>query len=224
MTRHPRDPVVGSLFDGIGQPELERAAEILSGCPTIEVDAGEPYFRSSFDPGALLVVRDGFVVVRAKPAGTGRTVITCEAGAGRIVLRPAVDEILVGLVPSRLTTVSEAARERLLALPQVAGVLFAQIARTLALKQETIGNFGNTRHLERVRQKLLQLGRSYGRVGQGGIRIDFPVSHVVLAEMVGSSRETVTRAVDELQRSGFVSRRGHTYRLLVSPERLAWEV
>jgi DNA-binding IclR family transcriptional regulator len=38
--------------------------------------------------------------------------------------------------------------------------------------------------------------------------------------MIGSSRETVTRALDELQRSGFVDRRGHTYRLLVRPEHL----
>jgi biotin operon repressor len=55
-------------------------------------------------------------------------------------------------------------------------------------------------------------------VGADGIRIDFPVSHTVLAAMIGSSRETVTRAVDELQRTGFVARRGHTYRLLVSPD------
>jgi CRP/FNR family transcriptional regulator len=69
-----------------------------------------------------------------------------------------------------------------------------------------------------VRRKLLQLGRAYGRVSREGVRIDFPVSHVVLAEMIGSSRETVTRALDELQRTGFVERSGHTYRLLVSPE------
>jgi CRP-like cAMP-binding protein len=34
--------------------------------------------------------------------------------------------------------------------------------------------------------------------------------------MVGSSRETVTRALDELHRDGFVVRTGSTYRLLVS--------
>jgi CRP-like cAMP-binding protein len=69
-----------------------------------------------------------------------------------------------------------------------------------------------------VRRKLLQLARSYGRVGRDGVRIDFPISHSLLAEMVGSSRETVTRALDELQRAGFVARSGHSYRLLVSPE------
>jgi hypothetical protein len=30
----------------------------------------------------------------------------------------------------------------------------------------------------------------------------------------------VTRALEELQRPGFVARRGHSYRLLVSPEQV----
>src|SRR5262245_46160978 len=55
-----------------------------------------------------------------------------------------------------------------------------------------------------VRRKLLHLAESYGRVVGDGIRIDFPVSHTLLADMIGSSRETVTRALYELQRRGFV--------------------
>ena len=41
-----------------------------------------------------------------------------------------------------------------------------------------------------------------------------------LGEMTGSARETVTRALDELQRQGFVQRRGRTYSVCVSPEEL----
>jgi DNA-binding GntR family transcriptional regulator len=36
--------------------------------------------------------------------------------------------------------------------------------------------------------------------------------------MIGSSRETVTRALDELQRTGFVTRRGSTYFVHAAPE------
>jgi hypothetical protein len=36
--------------------------------------------------------------------------------------------------------------------------------------------------------------------------------------MIGSSRETVTQALDVLQREEFVARRGHTYCLLVAPD------
>jgi DNA-binding GntR family transcriptional regulator len=39
--------------------------------------------------------------------------------------------------------------------------------------------------------------------------------------MVGSARETVTRALEELEEEGFVVRRRRSYRLNVQPERLA---
>ena len=46
-----------------------------------------------------------------------------------------------------------------------------QLAVTLGQKQEAIGNFGSTGHIERVRRKLLRLARNYGRVALDGVRI-----------------------------------------------------
>jgi hypothetical protein len=202
--------------------ELDRAAAILAPCPKFEVAAGEPYFPASFEDLALLVVEDGFVVLRTAPTpGVSRSIITCEAGPAGVLLPPGSKEALFGLVDSRLTGISFEDRDRLLELPGAAHALLEQLTATLSQKQETIGNFADTRHIERVRRKLLQLARNHGRVAHDGIRIDFPVSHTLLAEMIGSSRETVTRAVDELQRAGFVARRGHSYRLLVPPEACA---
>jgi Crp-like helix-turn-helix domain len=197
-----------------------QADEILAGCPVFELAVGEPHFRASFPGAELLAVEEGFVAVRNTPEGLARSIVTCEAGPGRILLPPTADEVLFGLVPSCLIGIDRDSLDRLLALPEAAGELLERVASTLAQKQEALGNFAHTRHVERVRRKLLQLAESYGHVVQDGIRIDFPVSHVLLADMVGSSRETVTRALDELQRSGFVARRGHTYRLLVPPERV----
>jgi CRP-like cAMP-binding protein len=136
------------------------------------------------------------------------------------LLPPTQAEVLFGLVQTRLIAIPQDALDRLLLLPTAARTLFDQVATTLRREQEAIGNFANARHVERVRRKLFQLARSYGRVGRDGIRIEFPVSHTVLAAMIGSSRETVTRALDELQRAGFVARRGHTYRLLISPREM----
>ena len=167
-----------------------------------------------------MLVDEGFSVLRLARLGASRSIIVCEAGPGRVLLPPGEEEVLYGLGPARLIVIPPESLDRLLRLPSVAHRLLDQLAASLGEKQEAIANFVSTKHLERVRRKLLQLARVYGRVGRDGIRIDFPVSHTVLAEMVGSSRETVTRAVDELQRAGFVARRGHTYSLLVSPDAL----
>ena len=209
------------LLAEIAAADRDRAAEILASSATIEVTMGKPHFRQDFANAALLVVEDGFTVVRAAARHLGRSIITCEAGPGRVLLPPADDEMLFGLTDSTLTPISQWALDQLLALPGTAKVLHAELTVALAQKQEAIGNFANTHHIERVRRKLLQLSRNYGRVVRDGIRIDFPISHSVLAEMVGSSRETVTRSIDALQRDGFVARDGHTYRLLVSPDTVA---
>jgi biotin operon repressor len=210
----------GRLLLGGAHPDADRAAEILAGCPTFQLSPGEPHFRTTFLGTRLLAVEQGFVVVRTMPEGLPRSIITCEAGPGRVLLPPTADEVLLGLMASRLIGITAAARDRLLEVPAAALALVELLEIALAQKQEAIGNFAHTRHIERVRRKLLQLAQSYGRVVRGGIRIDFPVSHTLLADMIGSSRETVTRALDELQRSGFVARQGRTYRLLVSPERV----
>ena len=208
------------LLDTIPPPDSDLAAEILACCPTVAVEAGEAYFRTSFARAALLVVEEGLVVVRRCGPGLARPVIACEGAAGTVLLPPSADEVLCGLAVSRLTLITDEARDRLLGLRGAADALLEQVAFTLSCCQESIANFANPRHVERVRLKLLQLARTYGRVSRDGIRIDFPVSHTLLAEMTGSTRETVTRSLDELERAGFAARRGHSYRVLVPPEEM----
>ena len=216
--------VVGArsrLLESVPSPDGEVAAKILAACPTVDVVAGEPYFHSSLPAGALMIVERGFVVLRMAPPRMNRSIITCDAGPGRLVLPPASEEALFALVDSQLTVISPNALDALLALPGAAKTMLEQLAVTLGQKQEAIGNLGSRWHIDRVRRKLLQLAGNYGRVARDGVRIDFPLSHTLLADMVGSSRETVTRSLDELQRVGFVARRGHTYRLLISPDFVA---
>jgi biotin operon repressor len=208
------------LLDPATHPDAELTTDILAACPVFELSAGEPHYRGSFPDIKLLAVERGVVVVRSTPEDFGRSIITCEAGPGEVLLRPTVHEVLLGLIPSRLIGITTEAREQLFDIPSAGLALVESLELALSQKQEALGNFAHRRHIERVRCKLLQLAQSHGRVVRDGIRIDFPVSHTLLADMIGSSRETVTRAFDELQRSGFVARRGHTYRLLVTPERV----
>ena len=212
----PRPP--SRLLDGLQPFERERAGAILAGSPSIDLDRRAPFYPPAFAGGALLVVEEGFVVVRATCPADARSVVTVEAGPGAVVLPPTADEVVVALGPSRVTVLSVDACDRLLASPALARRVVEQLTVGLAQRQEALANFAPTRHTERGRRKLLQLARRYGHVVRDGIRIDVPLSHALLAEMIGSSRETVTRALEELERDRFVVRAGSTYRLLVSAE------
>ncbi len=207
-----------SLFRYLPTADRERAAAVLAGCPTTALEPRLPHFSEDFPRGAFLAIESGFVVIRAATPADSRSVITCEAGPGRIALPPAPEEVLTALTSVSVTVIDEHARAELLSLPAVAVRLMDQLSFTLRQKQEAIANLASPRHVERVRRKLLQLGQSYGHVVRDGIRIDFPISHALLAEMIASSRETVTRALDELQRDGFVVREGASYRLLIPAE------
>jgi CRP-like cAMP-binding protein len=66
--------------------------------------------------------------------------------------------------------------------------------------------------------KLAQLARSYGRVGTDGLVLDLPLTHELLAEMVGSTRETVTRALARLAHEGMIRHERGRYRLAVRPD------
>jgi hypothetical protein len=211
----------GGLLAGLSPEDRERAARVLAACPTRTLEPRAPHFRSAFPCGAFLAIETGFVVLRASADSASRSVVTCEAGPGRLALPPSPDEVLVALTTATVSVIDAAARTELLKTPAIAERVVEDLAHTLELKQEAIANLASPRHAERLRRKLLQLGESYGHVVRDGIRIDFPVSHALLAEMIGSSRETVTRALDELQRAGFVAREGGTYRLLVPPSAVA---
>jgi CRP/FNR family transcriptional regulator len=57
---------------------------------------------------------------------------------------------------------------------------------------------------ERLAGKLLELMDRYGRVTPNGIRIDERFTHMQLAEMIGTSRETLTKVLNELRESGLI--------------------
>lgn len=70
-----------------------------------------------------------------------------------------------------------------------------------------------------VATKLLHLAGLYGERVDSGIRISLRITETTLANMLGASRENVSRAVAQLQRNGDVRREGGRF-LLTRPDRL----
>jgi CRP/FNR family transcriptional regulator, cyclic AMP receptor protein len=56
----------------------------------------------------------------------------------------------------------------------------------------------------RVARLLLTLAKDHGEKNQTGYVIDLPVSRTEMANMIGTSRETVTRALSQIKQEGFI--------------------
>jgi CRP-like cAMP-binding protein len=195
-------------------------SDLVGVFPALHLEAGTTLLRLEVPEARYLFVDDGLVVLRtALPASTRRT-ITCHAGGGALILPPNPDEALVALTDARVIPLPAETCDALVASPDAARLLLEGLGETLRQKQAALAAMARLHHVDRVREKLIQLARDHGRVGRDGIRLDFPLTHDLLGEMTGSARETVTRALDELQREGFVVRNGRSYSVHVAPEDL----
>ena len=213
-------PSPNLAFIGLDPDEAATIAAMLEVCSRLELGAGELVYPVDLADAALLLVEQGLLALRADVPNGRRGVIVCHAGPGAFVVPPLPGEVLRVLQETVVAVLSPEARDRVLAVPSAARIVVDALAATLHQKTRTIANLSSFHHVDRLRSKLVQLAQEYGRVGREGIRIDLRLTHDLLAEMIGSARETVTRAFDELQREGFVTRDGRDYILRLPPERL----
>ena len=209
------------LLQGLPLEEQAQVDEVLAVCATLALPVGSTRGAARIPDAALLVVEEGLVLLSSVRTGSSRRMAVTLAGSGEVLLSPTADEHLEALEDSWLTVVTPAALAALLGVVGASALVVDALAEALRERQETIGNFASVRHVERVREKLLQLARAHGKVVPGGVRLDLPLTHELVGEMVGSARETVTWAFAQLAREGFARREGRAYRLAVSPEALA---
>jgi len=211
---------VSWLVEVVGERDKPRVEAALASCETLSLRVGASVEPGRFDAASLLLVEEGIVIVSALSAGTRRRLVVALAAAGSVLLPPRRHERLEALADARLAVVSESAYKALLHVPAAGVQLAAALAAQLRDCQASLRPFANPRHVDRIRQKLIQLADSYGKDGSGGVWLSLPLTHEVLAEMVGSTRESVTRAMTQLTREGFVRHERGAYRLTLPPERL----
>jgi CRP/FNR family transcriptional regulator len=70
----------------------------------------------------------------------------------------------------------------------------------------------------RIAKLILRLGARCGRRAGGVIHLDLPLTHQEIAEMVGTTRQTVTSALTRLKRQGALSI--DTHRIQIESEDL----
>ena len=204
------------------------AARVAERCPSVVLDRGAVWRAQDGLDAVLLGVEEGFVFISADSGDNGngggnghrRRIVVATGQAGMLLPSPAAGEQLEALTAARVSIIAAGPLKALLEVPLVAEAIAGAFVDGLRDRQASIRNCTYVRHSERVRQTLLQLAGRYGRVAPRGIRIDFPLTHQLLADMVGSARETVSLAVAELTRDGFLHRHHRDYIIRVDPHEL----
>lgn len=220
----PRGRADSDLSAGVLDELGGEAADMAGLSASMPLRRGEVWWVTPRSDAALVAVEQGFVVISADTRNatdhSARRVVVATGQQGMLLPSPEPDERLEALTPSRISVVSGDGLKVLLALPSVAEAIADAFAEAIRDRQATIRNCVHVRHSERVLAKLLQLARTYGRAVPGGVRVDFPLTHQLLADMVGSARETVSLALSDLARRGLVHCQHRRFVLRMAPHEL----
>ena len=190
------------LFSGIERSEMGRFADLTR---------EKTYPKGSVivfedDPGdSLFVVRGGRVRV-VLVAEDGREVILGVLGVGEyfgelslIDDQPRSAHVIAMEDATLLVLRREDFRKRVEQSPSVAWALLIELSRRLRVADGKIGGLVLLDVPGRIARLLLDFGE-----GAPGKIIDKPLTHQTIANMIGASRETVSRTMREFQDLGWV--------------------
>jgi CRP-like cAMP-binding protein len=190
------------LFSGLPEEELERFAELTR---------ERSYPKGSVilfqdDPGdSLFVLRAGRVKV-VLIGEDGREVIlgVLEPGAhfGELALiddQPRSAHVIAMEDAQLLVLRREDFKRRVEANPTVAWALLTELSRRLRRADVKIGGLVLLDVPGRIARLLLDLADE-----TGSEQIEKPLTHQTIAQMIGASRETVSRAMKDFQDAGLI--------------------
>ncbi|HLJ03026.1 MAG TPA: helix-turn-helix domain-containing protein [Solirubrobacteraceae bacterium] len=213
------------LATGIEAAEFEEARR-RAAAHVLEVDGPR------WDPSGLriegtegwlgLFVLDGLLIRRVTVASRA----ACEIFGAGDIFRPwdedgeydplVIDVDWMVLKPTRLAVLDRSFAIRVARWPTISAKLLQRCAgraRNLSLIQAVT-------HLPRTHARLLLLfwllAERWGKVGPEGVLVRLPLTHQVLAMLVGSHRPTVTIALQKLNREGLLIRESSSRWLLTN--------
>lgn len=194
------------LFESFNPVELGRLLGILE-------EQELPKHHMLFSPGtpcqAIYFIEKGRVrVTRLSPEG--KTVILALLGPGELIGEAAWelgehDSYAETLEESRIFQISrEAFQNYIRENPEFGLRLIEVLGVRLKQAQARIEDLVFRQVPSRVARLLLTLAESHGRVTPSGIRVEFPLTHQEIADMVGSSRVTVTQILNKFRSSHWI--------------------
>ena len=108
---------------------------------------------------------------------------------------------------------------RLERYPEMASKMLATLATRLRRTNRQVESLALLNVYGRIAGTLLQLADDQGVKDEGGITIPERPIHQEIANMAGTTRETVSRVLNDLERRGYIHRDGRSI-LIQNPDRL----
>jgi len=185
-----------------------------------EFGAKEAIYSPGEDEDEVLLIAEGKAKVH-QVANSGRefvlTILQPSDTFG--ILREGSEgraEVYVTAVePGRLYALPRARFEQLMREhPEVALRVLGKLNERLRRAEEQIEDFAFRNVPTRVARLLARLGEDYGTVSRSGITIGLRLSHQDIANMLATSRETVSGVLGDLREAGLIRTGGRTISIL----------
>jgi CRP-like cAMP-binding protein len=192
------------VAEAVPPGERARVESALVECRQLVLPAGSALGPERFETVRLLSIEEGMVFVSDLHRDSSRRIVLSLAGSSSIVVAPAAHERLEALADTCLMLIPTNAQQKLLEITSAATLIIEALESGLRDCRESLAQFSRRRHVDRVRCKLIQLARVHGHVGTEGLLLDLPLTHELIADMVGTTRETVTRSLAQLAQEGLI--------------------
>jgi CRP-like cAMP-binding protein len=194
------------LFQGISEAEAQRVARL---CTERRYPMGAPIFSKGDPANALYIVKDGKVrILSLSDKGTETIVHILKEGAifGELLLSEETRFFnAIAGTDAVVTVLSKGSLVELLAsIPTISKNFIRLLSRRLAKVEKEFGDFGHTWSYDRLSKILLRLCEEHGRETPGGTLISLRLTHEDLANLIGTTRETVTTQLIRFRRMGLV--------------------
>jgi CRP/FNR family cyclic AMP-dependent transcriptional regulator len=204
------------VFEALSEEELERLARLARDA---SYEQGEVLPEPQEGGEKLYVLKEGRVQLYVMLPNEGEITLSVVEG-GSIFGEIAVAGQGSGkvraraLVPSLVCTLKTEILEQLIERnPAVALAIVRMLSDRLRQAEVRFAELAHKQVPARLASLILRLSASEGIVSREGIRIDTTYTHQQLANMIGSNREAVTRAMRELREKGAVEMVGRRIHL-----------
>jgi CRP-like cAMP-binding protein len=210
------------LFAELSDAELAALAQDFT---HLKFQQGEPIFYQG-DPGhTLYIVEAGQVRIYVQ-SEDGQELSVTVCGPGDLFGEMAVIDGLprsasaIAMEPTRVLSLSrERFREQLRRSPQFALNFMKALSVRIRSSTRTMDTLTTLNVPSRVARKLLELAQKHGAPEPGGVRLGLNLTQTDLASLLGTTRESINKALGQFKKQGWVSQQGGQI-VIVDPEAL----